>query len=80
MKKILKAIIDSRKDDLLELGGVKTPKNEKSIADLKSLIEEAKILLNKKDLSSDEIKKLEELTKFEGKSIEDPLEKLQRIF
>lgn len=67
LKKILKAIIDSRKDDLLELGGVKTPKNEKSIADLKSLIEEAKILLNKKDLSSDEIKKLEELTKFEGK-------------
>ncbi len=67
LKKILKAIIDSRKDDLLELGGVKTPKNEKSIADLKSLMEEAKILLNKKDLSSDEIKKLEELTKFEGK-------------
>lgn len=67
LKKILKAIIDSRKDDLLELGGVKTPKNEKSIADLKALIEEAKILLNKKDLSSDEIKKLEELTKFEGK-------------
>ncbi|WP_454207281.1 S-layer homology domain-containing protein [Peptoniphilus sp. Marseille-Q6390] len=67
LKKILKAIIDSRKNDLLELGGVKTPKNEKSIADLKSLIEEAKILLNKKDLSSDEIKKLEELTKFEGK-------------
>ena len=67
LKKILKAIIDSRKDDLLELGGVKTSKNEKSIADLKSLIEEAKILLNKKDLSSDEIKKLEELTKFEGK-------------
>lgn len=67
LKKILKAIMDSRKDDLLELGGVKTPKNEKSIADLKSLIEEAKILLNKKDLSSDEIKKLEELTKFEGK-------------
>lgn len=67
LKKILKAIIDSRKDDLLELGGVKTPKNEKSIADLKSLIEEAKILLNKKDLSTDEIKKLEELTKFEGK-------------
>lgn len=67
LKKILKAIIDSRKDDLLELGGVKTPKNEKSIADLKALMEEAKILLNKKDLSSDEIKKLEELTKFEGK-------------
>lgn len=67
LKKILKAIIDSRKNYLLELGGVKTPKNEKSIADLKSLIEEAKILLNKKDLSSDEIKKLEELTKFEGK-------------
>lgn len=67
LKKILKAIIDSKKDDLLELEAVKTPTNEKSIADLKSLIEEAKILLNKKDLSSDEIKKLEELTKFEGK-------------
>lgn len=67
LKKILKVIIDSKKDDLLELEGVKTPTNEKSIADLKALIEEAKILLNKKDLSSDEIKKLEGLTKFEGK-------------
>lgn len=67
LKKNLKAIIDSRNDDLLELEGVKTPKNEKSIADLKALIEEAKILLNKKDLSPDEIKKLEGLTKFEGK-------------
>lgn len=67
LKKILKAIIDSKKDDLLELEAVKTPTNEKSIADLKALMEEAKILLNKKDLSSDEIKKLEELTKFEGK-------------
>ncbi|MDU1643001.1 MAG: S-layer homology domain-containing protein [Peptoniphilus harei] len=78
LKKILKAIIDSRKDDLLELGGVKTPKNEKSIADLKSLIEEAKILLNKKDLSSDEIKKLEELTKFEGKKYRGSFRKVAK--
>ena len=78
LKKILKAIIDSRKDDLLELGGVKTPKNEKSIADLKSLIEEAKILLNKKDLSSDEIKKLEELTKFEGKKYRGSFRKIAK--
>lgn len=48
LKKILKAIIDSKKDDLLELEAVKTSKNEKSIADLKALMEEAKILLNKK--------------------------------
>ena len=78
LKKILKAIIDSRKDDLLELGGVKTPKNEKSIADLKSLIEEAKILLNKKDLSSDEIKKLEELTKFEGEKYRGSFRKIAK--
>ncbi len=78
LKKILKAIIDSRKDDLLELGGVKTPKNEKSIADLKALIEEAKILLNKKDLSSDEIKKLEELTKFEGKKYRGSFRKIAK--
>lgn len=78
LKKILKAIIDSRKDDLLELGGVKTPKNEKSIADLKSLIEEANILLNKKDLSSDEIKKLEELTKFEGKKYRGSFRKVAK--
>lgn len=78
LKKILKAIIDSRKDDLLELGGVKTPKNEKSIADLKSLIEEAKILLNKKDLSSDEIKNLEELTKFEGKKYRGSFRKVAK--
>ena len=78
LKKILKAIIDSRKDDLLELGGVKTPKNEKSIADLKSLIEEAKILLNKKDLSSDEINKLEELTKFEGKKYRGSFRKVAK--
>lgn len=78
LKKILKAIIDSRKDDLLELGGVKTLKNEKSIADLKSLIEEAKILLNKKDLSSDEIKKLEELTKFEGKKYRGSFRKIAK--
>ena len=78
LKKILKAIIDSRKDDLLELGGVKTPKNEKSIADLKALMEEAKILLNKKDLSSDEIKKLEELTKFEGKKYRGSFRKIAK--
>ena len=78
LKKILKAIIDSRKDDLLELGGVKTPKNEKSIADLKALIEEANILLNKKDLSSDEIKKLEELTKFEGKKYRGSFRKIAK--
>lgn len=78
LKKILKAIIDSKKDDLLELEGVKTPKNEKSIADLKALIEEAKILLNKKDLSSDEIKKLEELTKFEGKKYRGSFRKIAK--
>lgn len=76
LKKILKVIIDSKKDDLLELEGVKTPKNEKSIADLKALMEEAKILLNKKDLSSDEIKKLEELTKFEGKKYRGSFRKI----
>lgn len=78
LKKILKAIIDSKKDDLLELEGVKTPKNEKSIADLKALMEEAKILLNKKDLSSDEIKKLEELTKFEGKKYRGSFRKIAK--
>lgn len=78
LKKILKAIIDSRKDDLLELEAVKTPKNEKSIADLKALMEEAKILLNKKDLSSDEIKKLEELTKFEGKKYRGSFRKIAK--
>ena len=78
LKKILKAIIDSKKDDLLELEGVKTPTNEKSIADLKALIEEAKILLNKKDLSSDEIKKLEELTKFEGKKYRGSFRKIAK--
>lgn len=78
LKKNLKAIIDSRNDDLLELGGVKTPKNEKSIADLKALIEEAKILLNKKDLSPDEIKKLEGLTKFEGKKYRGSFRKIAK--
>lgn len=78
LKKNLKAIIDSRNDNLLELGGVKTPKNEKSIADLKALIEEAKILLNKKDLSPDEIKKLEGLTKFEGKKYRGSFRKIAK--
>lgn len=78
LKKILKVIIDSKKDDLLELEGVKTPTNEKSIADLKALIEEAKILLNKKDLSSDEIKKLEGLTKFEGKKYRGSFRKIAK--
>lgn len=78
LKKILKAIIDSKKDDLLELEAVKTPTNEKSIADLKALMEEAKILLNKKDLSSDEIKKLEELTKFEGKKYRGSFRKIAK--
>lgn len=78
LKKILKSIIDSRNDDLLELEGVKTPTNEKSIADLKALMEEAKILLNKKDLSSDEIKKLEELTKFEGKKYRGSFRKIAK--
>lgn len=78
LKKNLKAIIDSRNDDLLELGGVKTPKNEKSIADLKALIEEAKILLNKKDLSPDEIKKLEGLIKFEGKKYRGSFRKIAK--
>lgn len=78
LKKILKAIIDSKKDDLLELEAVKTPTNEKSIADLKALMEEAKILLNKKDLSSDEIKKLEELTKFEGKKYRGSFRKVAK--
>ncbi|WP_148466278.1 S-layer homology domain-containing protein [Peptoniphilus harei] len=78
LKKILKSIIDSRNDDLLELEGVKTPTNEKSIADLKALMEEAKILLNKKDLSSDEIKKLEELTKFEGKKYRGSFRKVAK--
>ena len=72
LKKILKVIIDSKKDDLLELEGVK------SIADLKALIEEAKILLNKKDLSSDEIKKLEGLTKFEGKKYRGSFRKIAK--
>lgn len=78
LKKILKAIIDSKKDDLLELEAVKTPTNEKSIADLKALMEEAKILLNKKDLSSDEIKNLEELTKFEGKKYRGSFRKIAK--
>lgn len=78
LKKILKTIIDSKKDDLLELEAVKTSQNEKSIADLKALMEEAKILLNKKDLSSDEIKKLEELTKFEGKKYRGSFRKIAK--
>lgn len=78
LKKILKAIIDSKKDDLLELEAVKTSKNEKSIADLKALMEEAKILLNKKNLSPDEIKKLEELTKFEGKKYRGSFRKIAK--
>ena len=78
LKKVLKTIIDSKKDDLLELEGVKNPTNEKSIADLKALIEKAKILLNKKDLSSDEIKKLEELTKFEGKKYRGSFRKIAK--
>lgn len=78
LKKILKSIIGSRNDDLLELEGVKTPKNEKSIADLKALMEEAKILLNKKDLSPDEVKKLEELTKFEGKKYRGSFRKISK--
>ncbi|KXB71209.1 S-layer homology domain-containing protein [Peptoniphilus sp. DNF00840] len=78
LKKILKSIIDSRNDDLLDLEGVKTPKNEKSIADLKALMEEAKILLNKKDLSPDEVKKLEELTKFEGKKYRGSFRKIAK--
>ena len=78
LKKILKAIIDSKKDDLLELEAVKTSKNEKSIADLKALMEEAKILLNKKNLSPDEIKKLEELTKFEGEKYRGSFRKIAK--
>ncbi|WP_085875017.1 S-layer homology domain-containing protein [Peptoniphilus vaginalis] len=78
LKKILKSIIDSKKDALLDLEGVKTPKNEKSIADLKALMEEAKILLNKKDLSPDEVKKLEELTKFEGKKYRGSFRKISK--
>ena len=78
LKKSLKAIIDSKKDDLLELEAVMTPKNEKSIADLKALMEEAKILLNKKDLSPDEVKKLEELTKFEGKKYRGSFRKIAK--
>lgn len=78
LKKSLKAILDSKKDDLLELEAVKTPKNEKSIADLKALMEEAKILLNKKDLSPDEVKKLEELTKFEGKKYRGSFRKIAK--
>ncbi len=78
LKKSLKAILDSKKDALLDLEGVKTQKNEKSIADLKALMEEAKILLNKKDLSPDEVKKLEELTKFEGKKYRGSFRKIAK--
>ena len=67
LKKSLKAIIDSKNDSVLELSAINTESNKKAIAEMKSLIDEAKKLLDKKDLSPEEIKRLEEFVKFEGK-------------
>lgn len=78
LKNSLKAIIDSKNDSVLELSAINAESNKKAIAEMKSMIDEAKKLLDKKDLSPEEVKRLEEFVKFEGKKYRGAFRKVAK--